>query len=146
MRGREERPITATACDKQYFLAWSPGSLTKGSKARWNTNLPVLWLVNNCKVLWRMHQRFSAILPWINCSPPGPSDAEHSRAREPGSIFSYTKLSFFPRTQLKISWGWSTNTFSSSKCHAIINHGKSRIYTQDPFENMLLPTKSSKLA
>ena len=65
-------------------VAWSPGSLTKGSRARWNTNILVLWLVNTRTELWRMHKRFSVILPWINCSPPDPSDAEHSRAREPG--------------------------------------------------------------
>ena len=32
----------------------------------------------------RMRIRFRAILPWIDSSPPGPSDAEHSRARAPG--------------------------------------------------------------
>ena len=46
-------------------LAWSPGSLTEDSRARWNTNLPELWLVNIRTALWRMHQRFRAILPWI---------------------------------------------------------------------------------
>ena len=76
-------PVTTCASFVHILLAWSPGSLTTSSRARWNTNLPVLWLVNTRTALWRMHQRFSAIFPWINWSPPGPCDAKHSRAREP---------------------------------------------------------------
>ena len=42
------------ACLKQatvHSVAWSFGSLTKGSRARWNINVPVLRLVNTGSIL-----------------------------------------------------------------------------------------------